>query len=109
MLPQILFHSVIFYSTFVLYISAVQFVESDEILERIINKGGIMGACAKRYISNKEQADGFILECYYQCHNNSAIKLWGEELVMDIQNYIHDQKPEIYRTKKASRAKREAF
>ncbi len=56
-----------------------------------------MGACAKRYLFNKEQADGFILECYYQCHNNSAVKLWGEELVTDIQNYIHAQKQEMHR------------
>jgi hypothetical protein len=70
-------------------------MESTQILERIIERGGLMAACAKRYINNKEKADQFILECYYQCHNHSAIKLWGEELVMAIQNYIHDQKPEI--------------
>jgi hypothetical protein len=70
-------------------------MESIEILGRIISKGGLLGACAKRYIHNKEQAHGFILECYYQCHNSSTIKLWGEDLIMDIRNYIHDQKQEI--------------
>ncbi len=70
---------------------------SIEILERIINKGGIIGACAKRYIYNKELADQFILECYYQCYNNSAIQLWGEELIIDIQNFVHNrQKTENY-------------
>ena len=79
-----------------LYITVqVSFMESIEILERIINKGGIMGACAKRHINDNEQSDQFILECYYQCHNNSAIKLWGEELVRDIQNYIRNKKKEI--------------
>ena len=63
-------------------------MESNQILERIINRGGIMGACAKRYLHNKEQADQFILECYNQCHNNSAIRLWGEDLILEIQNYI---------------------
>lgn len=65
-------------------------MESIQILERIINKGGIMGACAKRYICNKEQSHQFILECYYQCHNRSAVQLWGEELIIDIQKYIHN-------------------
>lgn len=70
-------------------------MNSNQILERIIDRGGLMGACAKRYINNKEQSDQFILECYYQCHNNSAVRLWGEELVMDIRNYIHDRKLEM--------------
>jgi hypothetical protein len=71
-------------------------VESNQILERIISRGGIMGACAKRYLHNKEQADQFILECYYQCHNNSAIRLWGEDLIIEIKNYIrHHTKIEI--------------
>jgi hypothetical protein len=65
------------------------------LFERIINKGGMMGACAKNYSDNKEKAEQFILECYQQCHNNSAIKLWGEELVIDIQNYIRSRNNEI--------------
>jgi hypothetical protein len=67
-------------------------MESTQLLERIINKGGIMGSCAKMYIYNKELANEFILECYYQCHNNSATQLWGEELIIDIRNYINDLK-----------------
>lgn len=58
-----------------------------EILNRIINKGGIMGAVAKTYINDQEETEQFIKECYQQCHNNSAQKLWGEELVHDIKNY----------------------
>ena len=75
-------------------------MESIEILGRIISKGGLLGTCAKKYMYNREQAHQFILECYDQCHNNSAIKLWGEELVRDIRNYIHGQKQEIMRSHK---------
>jgi len=75
-------------------------MESVRILEHIINKGGIMGACAKKCSGDKEKAEQFILECYHQCHNNSAVKLWGEELVIDIQNYIHIRKNEIIARKR---------
>lgn len=58
-----------------------------EILNRIINKGGIMGAVAKTYVNDQEETEQFIKECYQQCHNNSAQKLWGEELIHDIKSY----------------------
>lgn len=61
--------------------------ERKEILTRIINKGGLMALCAKKYVHDEEQTDLFIQECAQQCHNNSALKLWGEDLVNDIKNY----------------------
>lgn len=46
-----------------------------------------MALCAKKYVHDEGLADLFIQECAQQCHNNSALKLWGEELVNDIKNY----------------------
>lgn len=66
-------------------------LNSTNILNRIINKGGIMGACAKMYINDEEKTNGFILECLKQCHNESAKKLWGEELVLDIRKYCYQE------------------
>jgi len=59
------------------------------ILNRIINRGGLMGAAAKLYINDEEKASQFIMECFEQCHNNSAKKIWGEELVSDIIKYAN--------------------
>jgi hypothetical protein len=64
-------------------------MELSQILDRIINKGGLMGACAKYYSGNREKANQFIFECYLQCRHQGAVQFWGEELVIDIQNYIH--------------------
>lgn len=61
--------------------------EWKEILTRIIHKGGLMALCAKNYAHDEELADLFIQECAQQCHNNSALKLWGEELVQDIKKH----------------------
>lgn len=59
-----------------------------DILNQIISKGGMMGAAARLYINDAEKGDGFIRECYEQCHNTPARKLWGEELVSEIERYV---------------------
>lgn len=55
-----------------------------DLLNRIIEKGGLMGACAKMYTNNLALAEIFIKECKAQCHNKFTNEYWGEELVMDI-------------------------
>ncbi len=54
------------------------------ILQRIVSKGGLMGAAAKLYLNDREKAKQFIKECSEQCHNKSAQIQWGEELTADI-------------------------
>ena len=66
-------------------------MERTEILNIIIAKGGLMGAAARIYINDTEKADGFIMECYGQCHNKSARELWGEELVSAIEKYVNPE------------------
>lgn len=58
-----------------------------ELLDRIIEKGGLIGSCAKMYANNVTLADNFIRECKEQCHNKMTEEYWGEDLVADIINY----------------------
>lgn len=60
-------------------------------MQRIIAKGGLIGAAAKMYINDEEKADLFIKECSEQCHNKSAKDQWGDELVKDILEYTQNQ------------------
>ena len=46
-----------------------------------------MGMAAKLYINDEEKSKQFIFECFEQCHNASALKLWGEDLTNEIKNY----------------------
>ena len=57
------------------------------ILEKIITKGGLMGRCAQLYKHDPALTDQFIRECIAQCHNSTAVALWGPELVSEIQAY----------------------
>jgi hypothetical protein len=66
----------------------IKYVERKKILNVIIAKGGLMGAAARMYINDDQKSDGFIRECYEQCHNKSAQELWGKELVSEIEKYI---------------------
>lgn len=67
-----------------------------EILNRIIHKGGIMGACAKMYINDEEKASQFVTECLKQCHNETAKKLWGVELISEIERYCSKTKNHLF-------------
>lgn len=62
------------------------------LLNRIVEKGGLMAACAKLYLFDMKKAGQFICECYEQCHNPRAINLWGEDLVSEIINFKHQLK-----------------
>ncbi len=61
-------------------------MSSNEILTRIINKGGLYGQIAAKTIT-PDKVDNFIIECFGQCHNRSTQILWGNELVMDLIRY----------------------
>lgn len=58
-----------------------------QLLTRIVAKGGMMGSFAKLFFFDSQKAKQYILECSEQCHNQGAIDCWGEELVKDIKIY----------------------
>lgn len=61
--------------------------ESIVILKQIIEKGTMIGKCAKLFENDSVKADQFIKECAQQCHNKSAKELWGEKLTKAIIEY----------------------
>jgi hypothetical protein len=62
-------------------------MEAIILLNRIAEKGAVIGRCAKLYVNDQEKADKFIKECAQQCHRKSAKELWGEELTQEIIKY----------------------
>ncbi|MDP1802200.1 MAG: hypothetical protein Q8L81_12660 [Bacteroidota bacterium] len=62
-------------------------MERTEILNRIIEKGGLMAACGIIYINDEKKAHGFLMECFEQCQDHSFVEYWGKELVLDIIKY----------------------
>lgn len=68
----------------------------EDILCRVKERGGLLGYAASHYMHDKENGDKFIIECFEQCHNQSAVDFWGEELVLDIIKYaVHLKNLEI--------------
>jgi hypothetical protein len=70
---------------FILYKTVV--MDTIILLKRIVDKGAVIGRCAKLYLHNNSKADQFIKECAEQCHRKSAKELWGEVLTNDILAY----------------------
>jgi hypothetical protein len=58
-----------------------------DILNRIINKGGMYAGAATLCLSNESRGNDFISECFMQCHNTSTLRFWGVELVLEIISY----------------------
>ena len=72
---------------------------ANKILARIIEKGGILGQCAKVWSGDKEKIDLFIKECSAHCNNRLALELWGKDLVDEIKRYC---KAQSYKIKKVN-------
>jgi len=60
---------------------------TSKLLKKIIDKGGLLGACAEIYLNDDEKSSLFILECSEHCHSPSMLKHWGNELVDEITDY----------------------
>jgi|GEM_PF-6280443 len=58
-----------------------------DILNRIINKGGLYASGAQMFLYDESRGNDFITECFMQCHNKSIWGLWGVDLVLDIIRY----------------------
>lgn len=59
----------------------------NEILTKIIKKGGLLGSIAKVWSNDKVKATQFIKECSEMCHTPMARDLWGNELIQAIKRY----------------------
>ncbi len=58
-----------------------------EILRRIAEKGGLYELGAKMFADDEVKGSYFIVECWQQCHNESAVNHWGKDLVADITHF----------------------
>jgi|JI8StandDraft_1071087.scaffolds.fasta_scaffold185753_2 hypothetical protein len=65
-----------------------------EIIKSIIEKGGLYGRCAEFCSGDVEKSHCFIIECSEQCHHQSLIDFFGEELIMKIIYYVSENEKE---------------
>jgi hypothetical protein len=56
------------------------------ILERIIEKGGLIGTIAV-YATDEQKVELFMTECFEQCQHIALQNFWGNELVKDVVHY----------------------
>ena len=59
----------------------------NNLLNRIIERGGLFGLVAAKYVEDQEKSNGFIKECFDQAHNKTLWDFWGKELVLDLIHY----------------------
>ncbi len=65
---------------------------SQNILERVICVGGLLGACANLYVGDQKIAAEFIGELSLMCHQQDLTKFFGEDLVVDIHRFANANK-----------------
>ncbi len=63
-----------------------------DILTRIMKKGGLYGSCANLYFNDSYKSHLFILEISEQCHHQSLVDFFDNELIDDIMNYRIESK-----------------
>lgn len=71
-------------------------MDSLKIINKIIDKGGYIGACAKMYINDEEKTSRFLKECYGQFHTPLAKNYWGEELINEITEYLETNENQVF-------------
>jgi hypothetical protein len=59
-------------------------MESQNLLAQIVERGGLLGQCAKMYLNDEVKAKQFVRECFEQRDNPSMQKYLGEKLLSDI-------------------------
>jgi hypothetical protein len=59
----------------------------ENIIARLIEKGGLYGLAAKKYAHHSELSSQVIIECFGQCHHQNSLDFWGRDLVRDIVEY----------------------
>ncbi len=62
-------------------------MSATKILNRIIDKGGLLGAVAKTCLKDKHKKSTYLRECSEMCNTKLARDLWGIDLITDITEY----------------------
>lgn len=60
---------------------------SKNLLLKVIRRGGLYGKCATLYINEPLKRQQFLMECADQCNKVMAKKLWGKNLIKEIQKF----------------------
>ena len=56
-------------------------------MKKIEEKGGLYVYAARLFADDETNGSFFIAECFEQCHNISALELWGPDLVLEITHF----------------------
>lgn len=62
---------------------------AEDILERIIERGGLIGECAKQFTGKENETREFLADCAEQCMYTNIQEFWGKELTEEILKF-HD-------------------
>lgn len=63
----------------------------NKILNRIIEKGGLIGTVAVFCRKDKEKTSQYLKECYQMAHSKLAQDLWGDELTQTLIDYFKNR------------------
>ena len=64
-----------------------QSIKATELLQEIVNKGGLIGQCGRHFLNNEELAAKFIIACSVQCQYKVTFEKWGKKLENKIKNF----------------------
>ena len=59
-------------------------LKKEEILSRIVAKGGLYALAATKFRSDPVKGEQFIVECFEQCRHITTLRHWGSPLAIDI-------------------------
>ena len=62
---------------------------AQEVLGQIIERGGLIGECAKQFTGKENETREFLADCAEQCMHTNIHEFWGEELTKKILKF-HD-------------------
>lgn len=62
-------------------------MSSITLLEKIINKRGVLATSGKLYLHSEELASRYIIECAFHLKHEIMRERWGEELVAEINEF----------------------
>jgi len=58
-----------------------------EILQEIVDKGGIIGKCGSCYLTDEKLAGNYVVECSKNTYIEAVNRHWGSELVRKINEF----------------------
>lgn len=60
---------------------------AEDVLEQIIERGGLIGECAKHFTGKENETREFLADCAEQCMHTNIHEFWGEELTEKISKF----------------------